>query len=733
MTGRAVLRAIGAVLALTAALSIGVLTSSGAPASATTGASWAGAGAALPPNAVPNAQSELLATSCPAPGNCVSVGAYLSTGGGEATGLIETQSDGTWTAAQAPVLAGTAGQTYGLLSVDCVAVGSCTAGGILTGMGGTEDALLFTETAGVWSVVAAPLPPDAAANPDEVVLSLSCAAPGSCVAAGIYTDTSHETRALLLTQAAGTWTLANAPLPPGASATQEAYLLHASCPAVGSCAAVGEYLDGGGHFQGLILTQSGGAWSATEAPLPDAGPTSAGGLLSVSCPAAGSCMAVGEYDDAAGNLTSLVESIANGTVTPSAPPLPSDAVTSGTSPAPVNQLASVACPSTQYCVATGAYAAQTNTGEGTSPLIETYSGGNWTATRAPGSFDPSFESAVLAVSCSWPGSCSAFGTSLQGTALASGFLETLSNGTWSETPAVLPSDAVVPSLVRSGPIPGLAGQPISCVAGTCVLSGTYTTTASLVEGFFNSFPNLGGYQLAASDGGLFAFNAPFFGSMGGQPLNQPVVGMAVVPDSGGYYEVASDGGIFAFNAPFFGSMGGQHLNQPIVGIAFDSLTGGYYEVASDGGIFAFNAPFYGSMGGQHLNKPIVGIGFDAATGGYYEVASDGGIFAFNAPFMGSTGSLTLNKPMVGMSYDNATGGYYEVASDGGIFAFGAPFQGSTGSLTLNKPVVGMAYDYVTGGYYEVASDGGIFAFGAPFQGSTGSLTLNKPVVGMSFG
>jgi hypothetical protein len=30
----------------------------------------------------------------------------------------------------------------------------------------------------------------------------------------------------------------------------------------------------------------------------------------------------------------------------------------------------------------------------------------------------------------------------------------------------------------------------------------------------------------ASDGGVFCFNAPFFGSMGGKPLNKPVVSMA---------------------------------------------------------------------------------------------------------------------------------------------------------------------------------------------------------------
>jgi hypothetical protein len=37
--------------------------------------------------------------------------------------------------------------------------------------------------------------------------------------------------------------------------------------------------------------------------------------------------------------------------------------------------------------------------------------------------------------------------------------------------------------------------------------------------------------------------------------------------TGGYWLVASDGGVFSFNAPFAGSMGGTVLNKPIVGIS----------------------------------------------------------------------------------------------------------------------------------------------------------------------
>ena len=266
------------------------------------------------------------------------------------------------------------------------------------------------------------------------------------------------------------------------------------------------------------------------------------------------------------------------------------------------------------------------------------------------------------------------------------------------------------------------------------IDGAGNGSASLVSYVGQPTPQLPGYWEVASDGGLFAFNASFQGSMGGRPLSKPIVGMAYDPDTGGYWEVASDGGLFAFGgAPYFGSMGGQPLSKPIVGMAFDPDTGGYWEVASDGGLFAFNAPFEGSMGGQALAKPIVAMAFDPLTGGYWEVASDGGVFAFGgAPFQGSMGGQSLNRPIVGMAFDPVSGGYWEVASDGGLFAFGgAGYYGSMGGQPLSKPIVGMVGDAYTGGYWEVASDGGLFAFNVPFEGSMGGKPLNKPIVGMA--
>jgi CSLREA domain-containing protein len=246
------------------------------------------------------------------------------------------------------------------------------------------------------------------------------------------------------------------------------------------------------------------------------------------------------------------------------------------------------------------------------------------------------------------------------------------------------------------------------------------------------------YWMVASDGGIFTFGgAAFFGSMGGKPLNKPMVGMAAAPDGNGYWTVASDGGIFSFgpSAGFHGSTGSMHLNAPVVGMAATPDGGGYWLVASDGGIFSYgDATFSGSMGGKPLNKPIVGMAA-AAGGGYWLVASDGGIFSFGpgAAFHGSAGSLHLNAPVVGMAATPDGGGYWFVASDGGIFNYGdAGFFGSMGGKPLNKPVVGMAGSPVGQGYWLAATDGGIFAFGdAVFQGSMGAIPLNKPVVGIA--
>ena len=272
------------------------------------------------------------------------------------------------------------------------------------------------------------------------------------------------------------------------------------------------------------------------------------------------------------------------------------------------------------------------------------------------------------------------------------------------------------------------------------LKGTVTVSASSPIGtgarralFGYPGNDSGKYRTVAADGSVYSFGgAPRYGAPSPSSLHAPIVGMAVDRATGGYWLAAADGSVYNFHAPFYGAANTHPLNRPIVGIAATKNGDGYWLVASDGGIFAFGkARFYGSTGGMHLNQPIVGMSLAPRTGGYWLVASDGGIFAFHAPFHGSTGGLHLNQPIVGIAADGATGGYWLVASDGGIFAFDAPFYGSAGSLDLNQPIVAMAATDDARGYRFVAADGGVFNYGdARFSGSTGS-TPGARVVGIA--
>jgi hypothetical protein len=570
-----------------------------------------------------------------------------------------------WTATTAPVGLNSVSPSPDFKAVTCPAAGSCVAVGEYENDAKEDEALIDTQSAGTWTALAAPtgglVPPVATfGTPVATLNSVSCVAVGNCVAVGSYFDNTTPRQnefGLIEVLAGGTWTPLAAPTaglsPAQGTGPAIAALDSVSCASAVSCVATGTYTDGSGDFQGLIETLAGGTWTALSAPLgglspADVASTSLGvQLQGVSCPAVGTCVAVGGYVASGGRL-GLVETLSAGTWTPTAGPL------GGLTPAAVvdevgvlADLAGVSCPVTGSCVAVGDYEDAAGTQPG---LIETLTGGTWAASNSPTTGLGSVTTGVDldGVSCPASGACTAVGGYVDSTGATQIAAVTLAGGTWTATP-------ISSGALGNDPAPNLSG--LSCVAvGSCVADGGYT------------------------------------GSSGGQALIETESSTTTAPGTEGYFETASDGGIFTFNAPYAGSTGGTPLAAPVVGMAEDPCTGGYWEVASDGGIFSFNAPFYGSMGGKPLNKPVVGIAAyrSGSTCGYWEVASDGGIFSFNAPFEGSMGGIPLNKPVVAMAGDPFTGGYWEVASDGGIFSFKAPFQGSEGGTALVKPVVGIA-------------------------------------------
>jgi hypothetical protein len=601
----------------------------------------------------------------------------------------------TWSIVPSPNTS--ASQNNGLSDVSCSGPDFCMAVGTYQG---STTALTLTEmwNGSSWSIV--PSPNESTTNFNSLG-GISCTSATWCVATGSYSDGTVE-HTLAESWNGHAWTIVPTVDPSTASGFKTQFLGGVVCMSATACTTVGSYTVGVNTNQTLVEQWNGLAWSVVPSPNSGSGNNY---LNNVSCPQPNACMAVGS---AAG--LPLFESW-NGSAWSIVPnPNPAGALSV--------ELSDVTCTNPSFCVAVG----DKQVASMSYPtLIEMWDGTSWSIVPSPSK--PSSDENILdAVACTDPSNCVATGHwSDANDTTDQTLIERWDGKSWS----IVPSPNTSTTLQNN-----LSGVTCSAQTQCFAVGGASTTGAS--QTLIESAPvQASGYYEVASDGGLFAYGAPFYGSMGGKPLNKPIVGMAGDPATGGYWEVASDGGIFAFNAPFYGSMGGKPLNKPIVGMAYDPATGGYWEVASDGGIFAFGAPFYGSMGGIPLVQPVVGIAAVADGSGYYEVAADGGLFAFGAPFQGSMGGKPLNKPIVGMAVDQATGGYYEVASDGGLFAFGAPFQGSMGGKTLNKPVVGMAVQPDGSGYWEVASDGGLFAFNAPFFGSAGGMPINQPVVGMA--
>src|SRR5207244_1817418 len=157
---------------------------------------------------------------------------------------------------------------------------------------------------------------------------------------------------LLLTESAGAWaTGVEAVLPAGAATNPGASLGSVSCASAGNCSAVGSYHDSSGHRQGLLLTETAGTWSTgVEASLPANAGSSPGVILSsVSCASAGNCSAVGQYVDSSNHAQGLLLTETAGTWSTGVEATPP--ANAGSNPR-VN-LRSVSCASAGSCSAVG--------------------------------------------------------------------------------------------------------------------------------------------------------------------------------------------------------------------------------------------------------------------------------------------------------------------------------------------------------------------------------------------
>jgi hypothetical protein len=696
-----------------------------------------------PAPTAPNGDGVVLGSvSCPAAGSCVAVGHYTSQTPEGDVPLAESLSGGTWTATAAP----TAGLNpppiaaigVWLTKVSCAAVGSCAAIGNYDVSSSERESVIETLSGGSWTVTTAPAP---AGGSNVDLQALSCPAAGSCVAAGYYEDTSGGDHGLIDTLSAGAWTATAVPVSGLIPAAASQVVLHqVSCPVTGSCAATGGYVDSSGHRQGLLASLANGTWTVTTAPTSslNPGPWTSPALTftSLSCPAAGSCFAVGSYIAVPDRQDGLIATLAGGTWSAVTAPV------SGLSPPPnlnapdIMNLNAVSCPAAGSCVAVGVYQDTSNNRDG---FAETLSGGTWAPASIPltgllptGLFVNSF----TGISCPSAGSCAAIGTyqdasgpTASGSGIEHGLLDTLSGGTW--TPVAAPTVGLEPPqiyTIEPGQPPyGVPVTPdsVACAAvGSCVAVGLYADPGNSLDGLIETLSDAPvpapGYWIATSGANVYQFNAPAYATSAASGT------AGIAADGPGFQLVTSKGAVASYNAPNYGSHTGT-LKAPVVGIAVNPATGGYYLATSAGNAFPFNTPFYGSKAGHKLPSPVAGIATDGP--GYLMVTKAGNVYAFNTPFYGSKAGHKLPAPIVGITADPATGGYWLATSAGNVYSFNAPFYGSEAGKTLPGPIAGIVADGA--GYLLAGRDGSVYNFNTPFYGSKAGQKLPAPVIGIS--
>jgi hypothetical protein len=383
-----------------------------------------------------------------------------------------------------------------LTSVACpMVVGSCAAAGTYTDDTSAGRALVAEEAAGPgWRSSASALPGDAdGGHPDPRLLSIACGAAGSCSAVGHYAR-SGDARAMIASRAGGGWQADELALPAGAGATPYAGLTAVACGAAGACGAIGFYEVSGGSDVPMAAAQVGGAWSAADAIVLPAGAATTdplAALLSVACGGAGTCVAVGAYEDASGAFRPMATVLSGGTWAPAVQiALPADA--HATTPDAV--LSTVACPASDICIAGGSYR---DSGGAARPLVASLGGGSWasTALALPAGAAAHPDTAEIdAIACGAVGSCGAVGTYADTGATPRTMVASQIGGSWgAATRLALPADADQASAASSE-------SSIACgAAGACVLVAPYVDasgngqramTAAQVDGAWSAASTL---------------------------------------------------------------------------------------------------------------------------------------------------------------------------------------------------------------------------------------------------
>jgi hypothetical protein len=234
--------------------------------------------------------------SCVPPGNCSAVGVSQK-GPGGASSFVVNEKEGVWdSAAVVPGLARViSGGTDVEISLSCATGSDCSAEGTYRAISGVTQSFLVDETNGVWGR-AFNIPGIVALDGRHIeqLKTVSCGAPGYCVAGGSYGTGSYQ-KAFLVDEVNGRW--GDPMLISGLSSLNRGHFTSVdkiSCRGAGNCGAIGEFSGKAGYVQSFAVNEVNGSWNVAKV-LGAPSFTGAVGAQanSISCVSSSNCAVVG--------------------------------------------------------------------------------------------------------------------------------------------------------------------------------------------------------------------------------------------------------------------------------------------------------------------------------------------------------------------------------------------------------------------------------------------------------
>ncbi len=402
-----------------------------------------------PPSGPPFVTPMLNGVSCGGAGACISVGSFAGT-------LAERWNGTAWSLTSTPNMPGVLNSD--LVSVACSTSDSCMAVGNQETSAGGQTSLAETWNGTSWSIQKTP----AVSGALTVMLSgVTCTSSNACVAVGWYASTAGTQEPLAESWNGHAWTIHATPTPAGAT---QAVLAGVSCMTATSCVAVGSQENATGHQLPLTERWSGGAWTMQSTPMPAS--ALQGRLISISCAAATSCVAVGEYLNGSVNVgrghAHQPMAVSWNGATWSARSIDRPAG------APASYLDAVSCAGATSCTAVG-WSTSPGSSKTETALAESWNGVAWTMQPSAGISN----AALSGVSCVGSSGCTAVGATQQGFSIA----EATDGSAWSvqATPNRAATSRTLQSVVCESPVACMAiGMQVGSAGYPVTLGERYT-------------------------------------------------------------------------------------------------------------------------------------------------------------------------------------------------------------------------------------------------------------------